>query len=77
MHIGVSSGETYHMRERRFGRFSRSITLPLGVDAEEVEADHERGILTINVPKADEVKPKRISVKAHSNGRKSIAGEAS
>jgi HSP20 family protein len=52
----------YHVRERRFGRFSRTITLPQGIRADAVEADYENGILRIQVPKAEEVKPRRISV---------------
>jgi len=52
----------YHVRERRFGRFSRTITLPQGIQADAVAADYENGILRIQVPKAEEVKPRRISV---------------
>lgn len=57
-------GETYHLRERRFGRFSRSITLPRDVDTDDVDASYERGILTICVPKTEEVKPRRIDVRS-------------
>ncbi|HET7009622.1 MAG TPA: Hsp20/alpha crystallin family protein [Anaerolineales bacterium] len=55
---------TYHMRERRFGSFSRSLRLPSAVVAERAKADFENGILTLTLPKAEEVKPKTISLKA-------------
>ena len=53
----------WHMRERRFGSFQRSITLPTPVDANAIEATYEDGVLSLNVPKVEEVKPKRIEVK--------------
>jgi HSP20 family protein len=60
--------EQYHIRERRYGSFGRSITLPVTVNAEDVSANYENGVLTLTVPKAEEVKPRRIAVKVHSNG---------
>ncbi len=54
--------ERYHRMERRYGRFERSIALPTRVDAEKIEASLKDGILTIQVPKAEEFKPKKISV---------------
>ncbi len=63
----------YHLRERRFGVFSRSITLPTAVEAEKVEAVYENGVLTLTIPKAEEVKPRKIAVQAH----KMIEGESS
>lgn len=56
--------EQYHIRERRFGSFGRRIRFPMIVDADAVEATYENGVLTLTVPKAEEVKPKRIAVKA-------------
>ena len=56
-------GENYHIRERRYGSFSRSIRFPVDVNADEVHASYENGVLSLNVPKAEEVKPKRIEVK--------------
>ncbi|MFQ5436553.1 MAG: Hsp20/alpha crystallin family protein [Anaerolineae bacterium] len=55
--------EKYHIRERRFGSFSRSIRFPVDVKAGEIEAAYEQGVLTLTVPKAEEVKPKRIEIK--------------
>lgn len=58
----TQEGETYHIRERRTGKFSRSLTFPVDVNEEEVNAQYENGLLTLSVPKAEEVKPKRITV---------------
>jgi HSP20 family protein len=55
--------QNYHLRERRFGNFSRSIRLPMPVDADQVDASHENGVLTLQLPKQESVKPKRITVK--------------
>ena len=54
--------EQYRMRERRYGSFQRSVTLPTTVDREGIEANYDDGILTLQVPKAEEVKPKRIAI---------------
>lgn len=55
--------EQYHIRERRFGKFSRSIRFPADVDADNIEATYENGVLTLAIPKVEEVKPRRIAVK--------------
>jgi HSP20 family protein len=57
-----SSEEQFHRVERSSGAFRRSITLPAHVEADEVEASMEDGVLGILVPKADEAKPERIQV---------------
>lgn len=56
-------GETYHVRECRYGVFSRSLRLPTAVNADAIEANYENGILKVTLPKAEEVKPKRIEIK--------------
>jgi HSP20 family protein len=56
--------ENYIRRERRYGSFCRSLTLPLPVVADKAEAEFENGVLTLTLPKAEEVKPKAIKVKA-------------
>ncbi|NMC11970.1 MAG: Hsp20/alpha crystallin family protein [Chloroflexi bacterium] len=56
----------YHLRERRYGTFSRTITLPRGVKADSIEATYDAGVLTLRLPKSEEIKPKRIPV--HSSG---------
>jgi len=55
--------KAYHIREQRWGSFERSIALPTEVVADKAKADFENGMLTITLPKADEVKPKTISIK--------------
>jgi HSP20 family protein len=55
--------ESYHVRELRYGSFMRNVTLPMSVDADKVEATNENGVLTLRIPKAEAVKPKRITVK--------------
>lgn len=56
--------KAWHIREHRWGSFERSIALPTDVKADKAVADFENGILTITLPKAEEVKPKTITVKA-------------
>ncbi len=56
-------GKRYHLRERRVGSFSRSLTMPTSVDPEKIEATHENGVLTLRLPKVEAVKPKKIAVK--------------
>lgn len=55
--------ENYHRIERQFGTFSRSMNLGLQVEADGVDADYKDGVLTVTLPKAEEVKPKKIEVK--------------
>ncbi len=50
--------------ERRYGPFARSLSLPQTANANAIEASFDRGVLTIDVPKAEEAKPKKITVKA-------------
>jgi len=57
-------GERFYAYERSFGSFTRSFTLPEGVDAEHVAAELKDGVLTLVVPKKPEVQPKKISIKA-------------
>jgi len=58
-------GASYHRRERRTGTFSRSLQLPERIDAETTSAKFNNGILTIELPKAPEVRPRQIQVHAN------------
>ncbi len=55
--------QRYHLRERWTGSFTRSITLPAHIKADDISATCENGILTLRLPKTEEVRPKRIPVK--------------
>ena len=59
-----SKEKAYHIREQRWGSFERSLPLPTSVVSDKAKAEFEDGILTITLPKAEEVKPKTITVKA-------------
>jgi HSP20 family protein len=66
-----SKKEGYHRVERAFGAFSRSLTLPQGVDPEAVTASFDRGVLEVSIPKPEERKPRRIEI---GGGQKTIEG---
>jgi HSP20 family protein len=55
-------GEGYYRVERATGSFSRSLTLPKGVDPEAVTARFDRGVLEVRIPKPAERKPRKISI---------------
>lgn len=56
--------EEYLYQEHRYGTFSRSVTLPGGLDSDKAEASFDDGILTLTIPKSEQIKPKQIKVKA-------------
>ena len=56
-------GKTLHRVERRTGDFRRVLTLPEEVDADKIDAKFEHGVLTVVIPKAEKVQPKRIEIK--------------
>lgn len=67
--------QRFHLRERRSGSFSRSLSLPSTVDADHIQATYEAGVLTLHLPKLEEARPKRIQV--HSGERpKMIEGQS-
>jgi len=57
----VEDGRYYRL-ERAYGHFQRSLTLPQGVKADEISASFDNGLVTVTVPKADEIKPRKIAV---------------
>jgi HSP20 family protein len=57
-----SKNEGFHRVERAFGAFSRSLTLPEGVDPEAVTASFDRGVLEVSIPKPEARKPRRIEI---------------
>jgi len=64
--------ENFHRVERRYGSFSRSFTLPNTVDAENIHADYDNGVLKVRLAKRAEAKPKQIKVNI---GQKGIEGK--
>lgn len=57
-------GDGYHRIERATGSFSRSLTLPEGIDGDAIEAAFDKGVLEIRIPKPEERKPRRVAIKA-------------
>ena len=56
--------DQYLYRERRYGTFSRSVQLPVRVEGDRADATFTDGVLTLRVPKAEEVKPRQIRINA-------------
>jgi HSP20 family protein len=54
--------ENYHRIERCYGPFQRSFSLPQSIDREQVKAVCDKGVLTVTLPKKEEIKPKQINV---------------
>jgi HSP20 family protein len=65
---GKDDGD-YYLFERRYGRFERSFTLPRTVNAYQITARFEDGILTITLPKAENAKPRRVQIEANGRSR--------
>ena len=70
----VKEGQ-YHVRERRYGTFTRSINLPTRIKGDAIEASYENGVVVLRLPKAEEVKPKRIPIKIGDGNQKMIEGK--
>lgn len=62
--IELTEGDVYHRRERGSGKFTRSFQLPFNVEANNVQAVYEQGVLHITLPRAEADKPRKIVVKA-------------
>ena len=54
--------EAFHRSERAAGKFMRTVTLPIDVEHEQVQADYKNGLLVVTLPKAEKAKPKQIAV---------------
>jgi HSP20 family protein len=67
----TEKAEGFYRVERSFGGFSRTLTLPDGVAAEDIAADFDKGVLEIRIPKPEERMPHRIEI-----GARSIEGSA-
>lgn len=58
----TEQNETYYTSERSYGSFTRSFTLPEGVDADKAQAELKNGVLSIAIPKRPEAQPRKINV---------------
>jgi HSP20 family protein len=67
----------WHLAERRYGTFSRSFVLPRDVDAENISASFEDGVLTVTVPKSEKARRRRIDVGGNSGAQAVGAGAES
>jgi HSP20 family protein len=56
------NGEGFYRVERSFGRFSRSLDLPAGVDASAVRAEFDNGVLEVRIPKPEEHQPTKVQI---------------
>jgi HSP20 family protein len=55
-------GDRWHLRERRFGQFQRSLSLATPVDSDRAQAQFEHGVLTLTLPKSEQAKPRQIKI---------------
>jgi HSP20 family protein len=55
--------DNYHLRERSWGKFSRSFSIPHTIESESVDASFRSGVLTVKLPKAPEAKARKIEIK--------------
>ena len=60
----LQEGESYHRRERWYGQFTKTIDLPFNVQVDKVAARFSRGVLSIELPRAEAEKPRKITVKS-------------
>ena len=59
-----SGDENYHRVERSYGKFVRSFAIPAGVEGDRIAASFSNGVLTVDLPKREETKPKQIRIEA-------------
>jgi len=71
-----SKQEGFYRLERAFGSFSRSLTLPKGIDPEAVTAGFENGVLEVRVPKPEQRKPRKITIAAREGEPQTLEGSA-
>jgi HSP20 family protein len=72
-----SKREGFYRVERASGSFRRSLTLPEGVDLEQVAADFDKGVLEIRIPKPEERKPRKVAISVGGGAQPAIEGNES
>jgi HSP20 family protein len=73
---GEERKEGYYRIERAYGAFSRSLTLPEGIDSEGIKASFANGVLEVRIPKPEERKPRKVAINVCA-GTPDIDGQAS
>ena len=58
-----AAGNGYHRRERRFGRFSRSVQIPADLDPERATAEYREGLLTVRIEKSEAARPRKVEIR--------------
>jgi HSP20 family protein len=66
--------EGYYRVERSSGRFSRSLTLPEGIDPEGIQASFDKGVLEVRIPKPEERKPRKVAISVGGSAPNTIEG---
>jgi HSP20 family protein len=54
----------YMLKERQYGTFTRTVTIPVDIQSDKSEASFEDGVLTLQLPKSEEVRPRQIKIKS-------------
>ncbi len=72
----VQREKGWHRIERSFGRFSRALSLPDGVNPDGVSAEFDKGVLSVRIPKPEERQPRKISIGAAGNSQPAVEGAA-
>lgn len=70
-----SEKQNYHLSERRWGRFSRAFVLPREVEADEISANYQNGVLTVTVPKSEKARPRQIQIEGNGQAREVGTGK--
>ena len=66
----------WYRLERQFGKFSRALTLPEGINADAIDASFDHGVLEVKIPKPEERKPRRIQIKGANGKPETLEGSA-
>ena len=68
-HSGATHQRRYHLRERAYGSFERTIPLPHGVDPEQAEVSYRDGVLTVILAKTETLPPERLTISSQADDR--------
>ena len=71
---GDEKNETWHLSERRYGRFSRSFVLPRDVEQEQIRASFDNGVLSLTIPKSEKARRRRIEIQGADGTRQMDSG---